>query len=224
MSEHTTDPLMQAATDALLAGSRPDDVLAELTARMVDEVKLDDEIDGMIAELDADVPVVVSTRAQKVARAMITAGVAGELRESLPQGRVQRIVQLVHANLADEETLTALLTSTMRRARTVANTSLAGIQRNIAKDVATTMIGEDPQYYIYSGPAGDDILRPFCAQLVGKAVTLELLRTANNGQNLNPAVYLGGWNCRHTLVPTTLREIRQRGIEIATESAYCIPG
>lgn len=212
----------EAAVEALLRGANVNNLISELSLHLANELGIESEVGKMVSSISSDIPQTVSLRSQKVARAMISSGVAQELTASFSGMGLSAIVHEVHAGLKSKEELQALLSSSFAKARTVANTSLAGIQRKVARDVAGSMIGESPQYYIYSGPEGDELVRPFCAQLVGKAVTMEGLRNGNNGQGLNPAIYLGGWNCRHTLVPTTLKRIRAQNIPIADGYMYCI--
>lgn len=67
--------------------------------------------------------------------------------------------------------------------------------------------------YIYSGPS-DAKNRPFCARLVGKALTERALAVLDNGHGLPVDAFCGGYNCRHVLSPVTLPEALRRGLEI----------
>jgi len=60
------------------------------------------------------------------------------------------------------------------------------------------------EWFLYDGPR-DERNRPFCAHFVGKRVTTKLLDSHamdfERKHPLPPSVSLGGYNCRHELVP-----------------------
>ena len=89
------------------------------------------------------------------------------------------------------------------QARTVANTTLSGLQRETASQAAAGLPGKKKDvYWIYAGPSGGPI-RPFCEVLVGKAIPQPLMSKLNNGQGLSVKSFQGGYNCRHSLVPVS---------------------
>ncbi len=62
--------------------------------------------------------------------------------------------------------------------------------------------------FVYDGP-DDEVVRPFCAGLVGKVLTEEDLDELDNGQGLKPTSrYMGGYNCRHAPSPIPLEEAK----------------
>lgn len=69
--------------------------------------------------------------------------------------------------------------------------------------------------YRYLGP-DDGKARPFCRSHVDKAYTRAALDSEDNGPNQPKPVsqYLGGYNCRHSLVALTLEEAQARGVEV----------
>lgn len=54
--------------------------------------------------------------------------------------------------------------------------------------------------FLYVGP-DDEVTRPFCQERVGGIFTQEEVDSWDNEQGLPANVYLGGYNCRHTLRP-----------------------
>ncbi len=61
---------------------------------------------------------------------------------------------------------------------------------------------------VYDGP-DDEVIRPFCADLVGRVTTEQDLDGMDNGQGLAPTSrYMGGYNCRHVPAPITVEEAR----------------
>jgi hypothetical protein len=73
--------------------------------------------------------------------------------------------------------------------------------------------GELAIVYVYEGPR-DQLTRPFCRPLIGRAFTEGAIARLDNGQGLDPAAFCGGYNCRHLWIPTTLQEAQRQGIEI----------
>lgn len=142
--------------------------------------------------------------------------VAGQYQEGIKQA-----VRLWERDQLDDKALAKILEAPLSQARTIANTSLAGIQRAVATDVGKviTQPGEDVMY-LYSGPDMDQVIRPYCAALVGKAVEHTKLAATPNGHGLPPTTYCGGYNCRHNLLPISKRYASLSGIEIAQSTDY----
>lgn len=88
------------------------------------------------------------------------------------------------------------------------------IESNITTEFTTALMGFNRavnmakaddfglSLFWYEGP-DDDLTRPFCAEHVGGVYTKEDIAKWDNGTDLDPAIYLGGYNCRHQLVPVT---------------------
>lgn|GEM_PF-2753110 len=69
------------------------------------------------------------------------------------------------------------------------------------------------EWFLYDGPL-DERNRDFCARFVGTRVTMEILNehATSYGRKhpLPPSVSLGGYNCRHDLVPLMTQEAQDR--------------
>lgn len=103
-----------------------------------------------------------------------------------------------------------LIDAPIAQAKTIANTTLAGLQRQTSTQAAEALPGE--AIYLYAGP-DDSATRPFCKKLVGKAITEGDLKKLKNGQGLPVKSYGGGYNCRHSLIPITMEYAAAAGIE-----------
>lgn len=84
------------------------------------------------------------------------------------------------------------------QAITEARTQVAEFDRFVTAQVAADAGAE---LFLYAGPV-DGITRPFCAELVGHAFTLEQVQQLDNAQtSASPAIAGGGYNCRHSFSP-----------------------
>lgn len=105
-----------------------------------------------------------------------------------------------------------------RRMATEANTLLAGFNRTVSM-----MKGKDAGFtkYLYIGP-DDDVIRPFCADRVGRVFTLEEIEEwaddPNAPEGLDPKIFGGGYNCRHKLIPVTETLIEDNELPEGLES------
>jgi hypothetical protein len=74
---------------------------------------------------------------------------------------------------------------------------------------------QDPMVYRYVGP-NDGKTREFCAEHVGRCYSLAALDAEDNGdeQPKPVSVYLGGFNCRHSLAPMLASDARAQGYEV----------
>lgn len=75
------------------------------------------------------------------------------------------------------------------------NTALRGFERAISVAKAEEL---DLQLFLYSGPV-DDKTRDFCASRAGKVHHVDELAQWDNEQDLPVEIYLGGYNCRHSI-------------------------
>lgn len=75
------------------------------------------------------------------------------------------------------------------------DTAISGFEQQVSNMIATD---SGIEYFEYVGP-DDNITRPFCAEHLGEVKTLEEWSKLDNGQGLPVQIYVGGWNCRHTL-------------------------
>ena len=106
--------------------------------------------------------------------------------------------------------------TTQKKAVTIANTALAGVQRSLHATVLGEMSEEDDPHIWYQGP-DDRVTRPFCAVLAGMAIRKQDMARLDNGTGLSVMQYGGGWNCRHRLIPVTADFVRRRGITVASQ-------
>lgn len=87
------------------------------------------------------------------------------------------------------------------------NTQLAGFQRAVtlkkSDDLGLT-------HFLYAGGL-IKTSRDFCVQRAGKIFTFKEAKTWNNGQGLPVIPYLGGYNCRHSIVPMTEEKAIEQG-------------
>lgn len=89
------------------------------------------------------------------------------------------------------------------------NTSMAGFARtvNLSKGAEQGF-----ERYLYSGGL-IETSREFCIERDGKVFTLEEIQSWDNGQGLPADVYLGGYNCRHDLLPVDDEILAGLGID-----------
>jgi hypothetical protein len=87
--------------------------------------------------------------------------------------------------------------ATAGQIETEVRTNLAGFQRAITLSKAEE-VGAD--YFLYIGGL-IETSRPFCIERDGKVFTADEIATWDNGQGLPADIYLGGYNCRHSLRP-----------------------
>lgn len=121
--------------------------------------------------------------------------------------RLRRLtLEASQAQVTPERALTELaraMAGTVAEAVSEFATGLMGLGR-VAMYEGSKRAGID--LFVYEGPE-DGITRPFCSLYVGRIVTTQDLDRADNHQGLRPtSVYLGGYNCRHSLAPITVEQ------------------
>lgn len=90
-------------------------------------------------------------------------------------------------------------------------TGTAGFNRTVSQMKAKEL-GVD--LFLYDGP-DDEVTRDFCQARVGKVFTqAEIDAWGDNDNDLPANIYLGGYNCRHELVPITKELAADMGIDI----------
>jgi len=100
----------------------------------------------------------------------------------------------------------------LAQARTVANTAIAGLQRQTVAQASTGLPGgKKKTWWLYVGP-DDGATRPFCHALVGRAVQDSDMHSLRNGQGLTVRDYGGGYNCRHSWIPVTEAYLKAAGV------------
>lgn len=84
-----------------------------------------------------------------------------------------------------------------RYGETTLRTALAGMNRSMTLSKSEEL---GLELFVYLGP-DDEVTRPFCEARVGKVWTRQEIDEWDNGQDLDAAIYCGGYNCRHQLSP-----------------------
>lgn len=187
---------------------------------------LEDELEQAAAEVAAEVLQTVPGSAEFAPRAI-------QQIERVLRGQVDELANVWDAGAdtlrlaIDRGVITGLpledliervegaLDLTFSQAETVVNSAIMGTHRATLLAVAEET-GEE-LVYLYVGP-DDGKTRPFCGQHEGKAFTREALDRLDNGagQPKPVSVFLGGYNCRHSLAPMTVEEAIEDGVEIVT--------
>ncbi len=97
-------------------------------------------------------------------------------------------------------------TKAARQLKTELSTTISGFYRSVTKSKAQEF---NIKYFVYLGP-DDGITRPFCDAKINKIYTQEQINKWDNGQGIPASIYLGGYNCRHDLVPISQERAEQR--------------
>jgi hypothetical protein len=87
--------------------------------------------------------------------------------------------------------------ATAGQIETEIRTNMAGFQRAVTLSKAAEVGAE---YFLYIGGI-IETSREFCRERDGKVFTAEQIAAWDNGQGLPADIYLGGYNCRHSLRP-----------------------
>jgi len=170
---------------------------------------------GSAYQIDAALTGSLSRRAVLVGQSFAQqslAHLAGLAEPNLRTG-----LRLYQTGQISKRALTALLP--VPQINTLVNTGLAGIQRQVSKQAAQLVTESGAILYLYAGP-DDAAARPYCAALAGLVVEESALANTPNAQGLNPTVYCGGYNCRHSLIPVNESIVREQGLTLATASDY----
>lgn len=203
----------------------PDDLLKEIEAQgtYLDALggilpKVAGTTAPTLGEVGLEVPT-VSRRAQmtfaKRAKAAVkdvfgslNSGLSGLLAQASTSPIPADKLASMAAQLADQP---------LAQASTLANTALAGMQREVTAQAAEGLPGgADDALYLYLGPV-DATTRPFCRKYAGKAMTGKELSKIKNGQKLAVKSYGGGYNCRHSIIPISRAYAEASDIEILGE-------
>jgi len=169
------------------------------------------------AKFTAELGKRVARRAVKQAQVFVSNSL-GQLFKG-KQPAIDVLVREVTRGRMKPKALVSLLQGTKSQAKTLANTALGGVQRMAQHEVGHELSGGHETLFLYAGPE-DAKTRGYCSALADKVVSLERLRRTPNGTGLPPHVHLGGYNCRHSLVPVSPRMVREMGLTLATSSDY----
>uniref|UniRef100_A0A6H1ZFD7 Uncharacterized protein n=1 Tax=viral metagenome TaxID=1070528 RepID=A0A6H1ZFD7_9ZZZZ len=121
----------------------------------------------------------------------------------------QDLDDLVHdsiTGMVDFPQITRALVNKLKFRQDQMHSLVSSTLHNFTRQVRTNNARESGvEWYLYDGPQ-DTINREFCAHCVGRRFTLEMLEgmAGSFGRSLKlvpVAVWLGGYRCRHELVP-----------------------
>lgn len=133
-------------------------------------------------------------------------------------GEAMRASQVAGGSITDLVDHVALIVdASYKQAMAAVDTAAMGAGRVVTIEAGERM-GEllgKRIVYAYVGPE-DEKNRPFCGAHVNQAFALSVLDEHDNGrgQPKPVSVYLGGYNCRHSLVALTIDEAKEDGIPV----------
>lgn len=113
------------------------------------------------------------------------------------------------------EGVRAAMATTFARASTAVETAIRAAARTVNVDQAVKgaeAVGEEV-LFVYVGPS-DGKTREFCADIVGKAFTVDAMQALDNGTDLPADKFGGGHGCRHTWSAITREDAEAEGIEV----------
>lgn len=113
----------------------------------------------------------------------------------------------------------ATIDASFSKAQAAVDSAVMGANRLVrfeAGEKAADASGEE-YVYLYEGP-DDAKIRPFCKAHIGRAYTKAALERMDAGSNQPGPVriFLGGYRCRHMLVPMSIVDALDEGIEVVT--------
>lgn len=93
--------------------------------------------------------------------------------------------------------------------KTELNTNVAGFQRSLTLNKSDEL---GITHYLYSGGL-IETSREFCRERDGLIFTRDEVNNWDNGQGLPADIYLGGYNCRHELLPIDKQTAERLGLD-----------
>ena len=103
------------------------------------------------------------------------------------------------------ETLAQGLDKSLAEAQTLFDTQVSIYGRQV-EAIGSERLPDD-QAFLYTGPV-DGKTRDWCLERVGKVYTRAEIEAMDNGQLPNPFLTGGGYNCRHSFLAVSSRELR----------------
>ena len=205
------DVLTEAGFDALLDAAT--EVPLDRLARAVLRTTVGQEVTAFVTRLQPRID------ALKALTLTDLLGQGDQLASALWRATVQGVfsARSVEAIVRD---LGGVIDQSLPRIRTLYDTSVSIYGRQ----VELLQAGNDPEtLFVYMGPV-DDVIRPFCEDLVGKVLSRAEIDALDNGQLPNVMLTGGGYNCRHGFTEisqfselVTLHETGERMPEIAAK-------
>lgn len=164
----------------------------------------------------ADASSVIADADFKVVESLIkldTKILEGEILKTADQVAATVMRQVIGGQPLDAQEIGSNYSEGMRRElQSELNTTVAGYHRSVTQAKAREF---NVEYFVYIGP-NDGITRPFCAARINKIYTRAQIAKWDNGSRLDAAIYGGGYNCRHDLVPLS----KERAEERVSQGAY----
>lgn len=220
---------------AKLDTERGEPVLVSDRAAAANAARVHRQIDELLRSQGLDL---VSTAAGRRAVEAVSAALKGD---AVPVQAQPELQQIIDGQTKEVASLLGKASDEIRQAINLGVSSgadLSGLMRTVADRIHASMsqaaaaidagvmgVGRAAVFadaeatmgpnlvFLYTGPSTGRV-RPFCAQYVGKALTVATLDSLDNGQ-LNPvSTFCGGYNCRHTLAPMTRQEAERKGLVI----------
>lgn len=197
-------------TSTGLLAARPSPEMALAILREAGFAALQREIESALTDAQelfaqrsvAGIPLAPSRRALATARGFASNQMTevGGLSLASLSGLLQQAASTPISKEEIAKQVEQIARTSISRARTIADTSIAGLQRATAIQAAAELPGD--VVFRYSGP-NDKLTRPFCKRLVGRTFSPDEIRRLDNGQNLPSDLFCGGYNCRHSWQPMT---------------------
>lgn len=147
-------------------------------------------------------------------------GIFGEAAQAVT--RAARVVMATtkDANALADKVAVALKSTRSQALSAIDSVAMAAGRQTTIIDAERAAEGvETDIVYAYGGPV-DAITRDFCREhatsVTNNVYTLDALNSFDNGprQPKPVSVYLGGYKCRHNLIPMTEDEARRRGYNV----------
>ena len=191
--------VQRLAVDAAVAAARAEAGRTGLTM----DPRLASEIDRIVADRIADVGKVFGDAAQEVQRAARVAITSS--------GDLTKLIDDVSQKLR----------TTTAQAQAAVDSAAMAAGRRVTVDDSERSARETGEeiVYGYGGPL-DSVTRPFCLQhhsnTSKRVYTSAALDALDNGpgQPKPVSAYLGGYNCRHFLMPMTVEQATKRGWKV----------
>lgn len=112
------------------------------------------------------------------------------------------------------KTIAAKTNHSVSQAKTLVNTGLAAVQRDVHLETLKGM-PDKKRMAMYMGPGPDGVIRPFCKVLVNRVIKEEYFDDLKNNQKGASSFKSngGGWNCRHRLMPVTAAFVKRNNLK-----------
>lgn len=106
--------------------------------------------------------------------------------------------------------------TTFAKAQSAVDAAIMGAGRSVTLRAGSDAASEagEPVVFRVVGPS-DGKTRDFCRAVVGRCFSADALERLDNGDQPRPvSIYLGGYNCRHSLAPMLLSDAEAAGYDV----------